>query len=118
VGQALGVATSAPATPILGLVALMIAFLLVMTRRSMRTRKKDAAGLIPEITPAPIPSLGPDGTSPAAERSVSPAEQPAGVVTSAPAMPGPELIALVAASLLVIARLFMRRQANRRGPGA
>ena len=117
-GQALGIVTSAPVASALGLIALAVAFLLVMTRLSVRRRKKDAAGLSPEITPAPTPSPGPEGTNPAAERSVSPAGQAADVFTSAPARPALGLIALVVAFLLVMTRLFVRRRTNRRGPGA
>jgi hypothetical protein len=117
-GRALDVFTSAPATPALGLIALVIAFLLLMTRLSVRRRKKDAAGLFSEITPAPAPSPGPEGTNPAGERSASPAGQAADVFTSAPATPALGLIALAAAFLLVMTRLFVRRRKNRRGPGA
>ena len=106
-----------PQTSALGLIALVVAFLLVMTRLSVRRRKKDAAGLSPKITPAPTPSPGPEGTNPAAEPSVSPAGQP-DVFTSAPARPALGLIALVVAFLLVMTRLFVRRRSNRRGPGA
>jgi hypothetical protein len=114
VGQALGVVTSTPATPLLGLIALMIAFLLLMSRVSVRRRKKDSAGLVPEIAPAPTPSMGPDGASPAADRSARPAGQAAGIVTSAPATPALGLIALVGAILLVMTRLFVRRRTSRR----
>jgi hypothetical protein len=118
-GRALDVFSSAPATPALGLIALVIAFLLLMTRLSVRRRKKDAAGLFPEITPAPTPSPGPEGTNPAAERSASPAGQAADGFTSAPATPALGLIALAAAAfLLVMTRLFVRRRKNRRGPAA
>jgi F0F1-type ATP synthase membrane subunit c/vacuolar-type H+-ATPase subunit K len=104
--------------PALGLIALVVAFLLLMTRLSVRRRKKDAAGLFPEITPAPTPSPGPEGTNPAAERSASPAGQAADGFTGAPATPALGLIALAAAFLLVMTRLFVRRRKNRRGPGA
>ena len=77
----------------------------------------NAAGLFPEITPPPTPSPGPEGTNPAAERSVSPAGQAADVFTSTSATPALGLIALVVAFLLVMARLFVRRRTNRR-PGA
>jgi hypothetical protein len=117
-GQAAaGIITSVPATSALGLVALAVAFLL-MTRLPVRRRKKGAAALRPEITPAPIPSPVPEGTDPAAERSVSPAGQPADAFIRAPARPALGLIALVVAFLLVVTRLFVRRRINRRGPGA
>jgi hypothetical protein len=116
-GQAVGIVTSAPATSALGLIALVVAFLLVITRLPARRRKKDVAGLFPEVTPVPTPSPGPEGTNPAAERSVSPAGQAADVFTSTSATPALGLIALVVAFLLVMARLFVRRRTNRR-PGA
>jgi F0F1-type ATP synthase membrane subunit c/vacuolar-type H+-ATPase subunit K len=116
-GQALGVVTNAPVASALGLIALAVAFLLVMTRLSVRRRKKEAAGIFPEITPAPTPGPGPEDTKPAAERSVDPAGQ-AGVFTSAPARPALGLIALAVAFLLVMTRLFVRRRTSRRGPGA
>jgi len=78
----------------------------------------NAAGLFPEITPAPTPSPAPEGTNPAAERSVNPAGQAFGVVTNAPAASALGLIALVVAFLLVMTRLFVRRRTSRRGPGA
>jgi hypothetical protein len=80
----------------------------------------NAAGLFPEITPAPTatPSPGPGNTNPVAERSVSPAGRALDVFTSAPATPALGLIALAAAFLLVMTRLFVRRRKNRRGPGA
>jgi hypothetical protein len=89
-----------------------------MTRLSVRRRKKGAAGLSPVVTPIPTSSPGPEGTNPAAERSVSPAGQTAGIVTSAPAPPALGLIALAVAFLLVMTRLFVRRRTNRRRPGA
>jgi hypothetical protein len=113
-----GIVTSAPVASALGLVALAVAFLLMMTRLSVRTRKKDSAGLPGEITPAPTPSPGPEGISPAAERSASPAGQAADVFTSAPARPTLGLIALVVGFLLVMTRLFVRRRTTRRGPEA
>ena len=118
-GRAVDVFTSAPATPALGLIALVVAFLLVMTRLSVRRRRKDATGFLPEITPAPTPSPGPGpgNTNPAAERSVSPAGR-AEDVASAPATPALGLIALVVAFLLVMTRLFVRRRINRRERGA
>jgi hypothetical protein len=117
-GQAEGIVASAPIASALGLIALAVAFLLTMTRLSVRRRKKDAAGLSPEITPAPTPSPGPEGTNPAAEHSASPAAQPAAVFTSTPPRPALGLIALVVGCLLVMTRLFVRRRTNRRGPGA
>jgi hypothetical protein len=90
----------------------------VMTRLPGRRRKKGAAALRPEITPAPIPSPAPEGTDPAAERSVSPAGQAADVFTRAPARRALGLIALVVAFLLVVTRLFVRRRTSKRGPGA
>ena len=117
-GQAVGIVTSAPATPTLGLIALVVAFLLVITRLFVRRRKKDAAGLFPEVTPVRTPSPGPEGTNPAAERSVSPAGQAADVFTSTSATPALGLTALVVAFLLVMTRLFVRRRTSRRRPGA
>ena len=79
----------------------------------------NAAGLFPEITPAPTPSPAPEGTNPAAERSVNPAGQAFGVVTNAPAASAlVGLIALAVAFLLMMTRLFVRRRTSRRGPGA
>jgi hypothetical protein len=117
-GQAAGIITGAPATSVLGLIALAVAFLLMMPRLSVRKRKKDAAGLSPEITPAPTPSLGPESTNPAADRSVSPAGQVADVFTSAPARPALGFIALALAFLLVMTRLLVRRRTSRREPKA
>jgi hypothetical protein len=117
-GQAVGVVTSAPATPVLALIALGVAFLLAMTRLSVRRRRKDTARVVPQITPAPTPSPGPASTNPAAERNVSPAGRAEDVSTSASATPVLGLIALGVAFLLVTTRLFARRRRNRRGPGA
>ena len=101
------------------LIALAVAFLLVITRLSVRRRKKGATGIFPEITPAPTPSPAPEGTNPAAERSVNPAGQAFGVVTNAPAASAlVGLIALAVAFLLMMTRLFVRRRTSRRGPGA
>ena len=86
-GQALGIVTSAPATSALGLIALVVAFLLVITRLPVRRRKKDVAGLFPEITPAPTPSPGPEGTNrQPAQRQ--PGRAAADVFTSTSATPG------------------------------
>jgi hypothetical protein len=39
-GRAGGIVTSTPAAPVLGLIALVVAFVLAMTRRSLYRRKK------------------------------------------------------------------------------
>jgi hypothetical protein len=78
----------------------------------------NAGGLFPVITPAPTPSPGPDSTNPEAERTVSPAGQTVGVISSAPATPVLALIALVVAFLLMMPGLSRRRRTKRRGPGA
>jgi len=114
-GQAVDVVTSAPATPVLALIGLVVAFLLMMTRRSARRRRKHPAGPFPEITPpAPGPSPGLAGPNPAAEHNVSPAGQAADVSAGAPVTPVLGLIALGVAVLLVTSRLFARRRRNRR----
>jgi hypothetical protein len=117
-GRAVEVMTGAPATPVLGLIGLAVAFLLVMTRLSARKRRKvrkPPAGVVPHITPAPTPTPSPDPAGPnlAAERSVSPAGPTEGVAASAPAAPVLALIALGAALLLVTTRLFARRRRSR-----
>ena len=74
----------------------------------------NAAGLFPEITPAPTPSPGPGSTSPAAQRSVSPAGRAVEVFTSAPATPVLGIIAMAAGFLLMMILLSVRRRINRR----
>ena len=117
-GQAAGIVTSAPATSALGLIALAIAFLLVMTRLSVRRRKKDAAGLYPEGHACPHPQPGPGGYQPGRRAQRQPGRAGGDVFTSAPATPALGLIALAVGFLLVMTRLFVRRRTNRRGPGA
>jgi hypothetical protein len=118
-GQAVDVVT-APATTVLALIGLAVAFLLAMTRVSVRRRRKPPAGVVPPITPDPIPTPGPGpvATNPAAEHDVSPAGRAEDVVTGAPGPPVLGLIALGIAFLLVTTRLFARRRRDRRGPGA
>jgi hypothetical protein len=116
-GRAMDVVTSAPATPVLALIGLGVAFLLAMTRLSVRRRRKHTAGRFPQITPAaptPIPIPGLAGTNPAAEHNVSPSGQAVDVSAGAPATPVLGLIALGVAVLLVTSRLFARRRRNRR----
>jgi hypothetical protein len=115
-GQAVDVVTSAPATPVLALIGLAVAFLLAMSRLSVRRRRKHIAGPFPQITPAaPIPTpAGLAGTNPAAEHNASPAGQAVDVSAGAPATPVLGLIALGVAVLLVTTRLFARRGRNRR----
>jgi hypothetical protein len=72
----------------------------------------NAAGLFPEITPAPTPSPG--GTSPAAERSVSPAGRAQEIITSAPATPMAGIIVMAVGFLLMMILLAVRRRINRR----
>jgi heme A synthase len=112
------VVSSAPATPALALIGLGVAFLLAMTRLSVRRRRKHAAGPFPQITPAapaPIPTpAGLAGTNPAAEHNASPGGQAVDVSADAPATPVLGLIALGVAVLLVTSRLFARRRRNRR----
>jgi hypothetical protein len=108
------VVISAPATPVLALIALGVAFLLAMTRLSVRRRRKHAAGVVPQITPTP----GPADTNPAAGHNVSPAGRAEDVSPGALATPVLGLIALGVAFLLVATRLFARRRSHRRGPGA
>jgi hypothetical protein len=119
-GRAVDVVTDAPATPVLALIGLAVAFLLVMTRLSGRGRRKRPARVVPQITPtpAPIPSPAPAGTDPAAEHNVSPAGRAEDISAGAPATPVLGLIALGVAFLLVTTRLFARRRRARRGPGA
>jgi len=72
----------------------------------------NAAGLFPEITPAPTPSPG--RTGPAAQRSVSPAGRAEEIFTSAPATPVVGIIAMAVGFLLMMILLAVRRRINRR----
>ena len=117
-GQAAGIVTSAPVASALGLVALAVAFLLMMTRLSVRRRKKNSAGLSPRDHACPHPQPGPGGYQPGRRAQRQPGRAAADVFTSAPARPALGLIALAVAFLLVMTRLFVRRRSNRRGPGA
>jgi hypothetical protein len=72
----------------------------------------NAAGLFPEITPAPTPSPG--RTSPAAQRSVSPAGRAVEVFTSAPATTVLGIIVMAVGFLLMMILLAVRRRINKR----
>jgi hypothetical protein len=73
----------------------------------------NAAGLFPDITPAPT-TPSPGSTSPAAERSVSPAGRAVDVFTSAPATPVLGIIVMAVGFLLMMILLSVRRRINRR----